>query len=143
MLWLKSFHIITVVTWFAGLFYLPRLFVYHAELTQPTCKDYLRFCTMERRLYVGIMTPSALLTLGLGFWLNQSISHGIYWSAPWFHMKLTLVALLVLYHFWCGRYLLKFKKGANVRSPLYFRWFNEFPSLLLVAIVLLVVLKPF
>ena len=137
MLWLKSFHIVFMVTWFAGLFYLPRLFVYHA-LTEDAAGA-ARFAVMERKLYYGIMTPGAVLTVasGLALWLYYGISGG------WLHAKLVLVAILVAYHVWCGALLAAFRAGRNTRSHVWYRWFNEVPVLFLVAIVVLVTVKPF
>ena len=138
-LWLKAIHIIAVVTWFAGLFYLPRLFVYHAMSDDKLSHE--RFCTMERKLYRGIMQPSMLATLLLGaglLYLNPA-----WLSMGWLHVKLTLVAILLGYHHLCGAQLKAFVRGENTRSHVYFRWFNEVPVLFLLAIVLLVVVKPF
>ena len=140
MLLIKAFHIIAMVAWFAGLFYLPRLFVYHAD-----CSDALsleRFHIMERRLYYGITWPAALLTSILGTWLI-SFNFDYYMRAGWMHAKIGLVLLLWVYHLGCGHYLRQFKIRQNTRSALFFRGFNELPTLFLVAIVLLVVLKPF
>lgn len=136
MLWLKAFHIVFMVTWFAGLFYLPRLFVYHAMTRDASGIE--RFRVMERKLYYGIMTPGAVLTLasGLGLWLYYGISGG------WLHAKLALVAALVGYHLWCGRLLGEFARGENRHTHVWYRWFNEVPVLFLVAIVVLVVVKP-
>lgn len=139
MLWVKSFHIIAMVTWFAGLFYLPRLFVYHAM-----CDDEIsnqRFKVMERRLYYGITTPGALITLILGLWL-LSYNFSYYLQAGWMQAKLALVILLVVYHHLCGKYVKTFKADRNKHSHKYYRWFNEFPTILLIAIVILVVVKP-
>lgn len=141
MLWLKAFHIITVITWFAGLFYLPRLFVYHTEVT-PNDPSYQRFCIMERKLFWAIMTPSAVLTviLGLGllhYWMSALASNG------WIHVKLLLVLLLVIYHAMCWKYMKSFERQENTKSHVYYRVFNEVPALMLIGIVLLVVLKPF
>jgi protoporphyrinogen IX oxidase len=137
MLWVKALHVIFMVTWFAGLFYLPRLFVYHAQSTDTPSIE--RFKVMERKLYFGIMTPGAVLTLAFGAWLWL----GWGFSGGWLHAKLALVAVLVAYHFWCGKLLADFKHGRNSRSHVWFRWFNEFPVLILFAIVILVVVKPF
>lgn len=137
MLWLKSFHIVFMVTWFAGLFYLPRLFVYHAMTDDETGRA--RFKVMERKLYYGIMTPGAVLTLALGLWLWL----GYGFSGGWLHAKLALVAVLVGYHLWCGKLLRDFRQQRNTRSHVWYRWFNEFPVLILIAVVILVVVKPF
>jgi putative membrane protein len=138
MLWLKAFHIISVVAWFAGLFYLPRLFVYHAD-TQDAL-GLQRFETMERRLF-ALMSIGALATLGFGVALVASSS--IYLRAGWLHVKLTLVVLLIGYHLYCYRLLTDFARRRNTHSARWYRLFNELPSLFLLAIVLLVVLKPF
>lgn len=137
MLIVKSLHIIFVVTWFAGLFYLPRLYVYHAMATDVESIE--RFKTMECKLFYGIMTPSAVLTIALGLWL------WLQWNfqGGWLHAKLALVALLVAYHVWCGKLMIDFKHDRNRHGHVWFRWFNEAPVLLLIAIVFLVVLKPF
>jgi putative membrane protein len=139
MLWFKAFHLITMVAWFAGIFYLPRLFVYHAESADDI--SLARFKVMERRLYYGIMTPSMILTLIFGTAiLTYNISY--YEHATWLHMKLSLVALLVCYHLYCGRLLKQFALGQNTHSPLFYRWFNEFPVLILIPVILLAVFKP-
>jgi len=136
-LWIKALHIIFVVTWFAALFYLPRLFVYHAMAEDRPGVE--RFKVMERKLYYGIMTPSAVLAVGFGLWLWLGYGFG----GGWLHAKLALVLVLIVYHLWCGRLLRDFREERNRRSHVWFRWFNEFPVLLLVAIVILVVVKPF
>lgn len=138
MLWVKSFHIIFMVTWFAGLFYLPRLFVYHAMASDVPSIE--RFKVMERKLYWGIMTPGALLTIVFGLWLWLGWFRG---SSSWLHAKIALVAILAGYHLWCGLLLRDFAAGRNARGHVWFRWFNEFPVLVLIATVLLVVFKPF
>lgn len=140
MLYIKAFHIIALVAWFAGLFYLPRLFVYHAEATDSISKD--RFKVMERRLYFGIMWPAALLTSALGLWLI-GFNFQYYLHAGWMHAKLTLVILVWGYHFHCGLYLKRFAHDRNRKSSRFYRIFNELPTLLLVGIVILVVVKPF
>ena len=139
-LWLKALHIIAVVCWFAGLFYLPRLFVYHAMSEDETSRE--RFCTMERKLYRGIMLPSMIATLIFGIWLI-SLNPGYYFSQGWMHAKLALVVLLIAYHHICGAQLKRFARGENQRSHVFYRWFNEAPVLALLAIVILVVVKPF
>jgi protoporphyrinogen IX oxidase len=141
MLWIKSLHIIFMVTWFAGLFYLPRLYVYHAMcgLDDPAdASSIARFKIMERKLFWGIMTPGAILTILFGIWLW--LDYGF--SGSWLHIKLSLVVLLIIYHVYCGKLLYDFKHDKNSRSHVYYRWFNEIPVVLLVAIVILVVLKP-
>ena len=137
MLLVKAFHIVFMVTWFAGLFYLPRLFVYHALSTDGPSIE--RFKIMERKLYYGIMTPGAVLTIVFGTWLW--LGYGI--GGAWLHAKLALVALLVGYHLYCGKLLRDFKQDRNRHGHVWYRWFNELPVALLIAIVLLVVLKPF
>ena len=138
MLWVKSLHLIFMVTWFAGLFYLPRLFVYHAMAEDQVSRD--RFKVMERKLFWGIMTPGAVLTIALGLWLWLGWFRGAF--GGWFHAKLAIVALLVAYHLWCWRLMKAFAAERNAHSHKWFRWFNEAPVLALFAIVLLVVLKP-
>jgi protoporphyrinogen IX oxidase len=137
LLWIKSLHIVFMVTWFAGLFYLPRLFVYHAMSEDSISRE--RFKIMERKLFWGIMTPGAVLTVLFGFWLW--LGYGL--SGGWLMAKLLLVAILVAYHVYCGVLMLDFKRERNRRSHVFFRWFNEFPVLILVAIVLLVEFQPF
>jgi protoporphyrinogen IX oxidase len=141
MLWVKAFHIIFVVTWFAALFYLPRLFVYHAM-----CEDEAgnsRFKIMERKLYIGIMTPSAILTLVFGAWLLSFYSLDYIATMHWLHVKLILVVLLFLYHGYCGHLLKQFRDNANQRSHVFYRWFNELPVIVLIAVVILAIVKPF
>jgi putative membrane protein len=140
MLWLKAFHIIAVVTWFAALFYLPRLFVYHAMAEDQISKD--RFKIMERKLYRGIMTPSMIIVLGLGVWM-LALNAGYYLSQGWMQVKLALVAFLVGYHFMCGSLLKKFAQDINDKGHVFYRWFNEIPVLFLIAIIILVVVRPF
>ena len=136
MLVLKATHIIFMVTWFAGLFYLPRLFVYHAMSNDAISLE--RFKVMERKLFYGIMTPGGLITLITGIWLWL----GWGFVGVWIHIKVALVFVLVIYHVWCGVILVRFKNDANKKSHVWFRWFNEFPVVILVAVVFLVVLKP-
>ena len=137
MLWIKAWHIIFMVTWFAGLFYLPRLFVYHAMTEDRAGSE--RFKIMERKLFFGIMTPGAVLTIVFGLWLW----HGYGFSGAWLHAKLALVTALIIYHLYCGKLLFAFKHDRNRHSHVFYRWLNELPVLLLVAIVILVVVKPF
>lgn len=141
MLWVKAFHIISMVTWFAAIFYLPRLFVYHAMADDPVGIE--RFKVMERKLYRGIMNPSAVVATVLGLWLLFDYAWASYKEMGWLHAKLTLVVLLIAYHLYCGRLLRDFAADRNTRSHVFYRWFNELPVLLLVAIVILVVVKPF
>ena len=137
MLWIKALHVIFMVTWFAGLFYLPRLFVYHAD-----CHDeagHERFLVMERKLY-GIMTIGGILTAIFGIWLVW----GWHWplNESWLQIKLALVAALIAYHLYCGRLVRQFRAGDNRYSGIFYRWFNEFPALILIAVVMLAVLRP-
>ncbi len=138
MLWLKALHIVFMVTWFAGLFYLPRLFVYHAMADDRASLE--RFAVMERKLFWGIMTPGAALTVVFGTWLWLGWFRG---AGEWLHAKLALVLLLLAYHVWCGKLMREFAAGRNRRSHVWYRWFNELPVLALFGIVFLVVLKPF
>ena len=137
MLWLKSFHLIFMVTWFAGLFYVPRLFVYHSMAKDNQSKE--RFITMERRLLYGITTPGGILTIAtcLWLWTVYDISGG------WIYIKSLLVLWLVLYQVWCGFIARDFKQDRNTKTRTFFRWFNEFPTIILISAVLLSVLKPF
>lgn len=139
MLWIKAFHIIAIVCWFAGIFYLPRLFVYHAMATDPATRNHLK--TMEHKLY-RFITPFAVLTVLLGFWL-ASYNWDYYWQSGWFHWKLALVSCLIVYHIACGHYVKKFQQDNSHHSHVYFRWFNELPVVVLFAVVILVVVKPF
>lgn len=141
MMWLKAFHLIFMVTWFAGLFYLPRLFVYHAMAADAISRE--RFKIMERKLYWGIMTPGMLLTLIFGVTMLVQYAWDLYGGAGWLHAKLTLLCLLVLYHVQCGFWLMDFKHDRNLRSHIYYRWMNEVPVLFLIAMVLLATVKPF
>jgi len=136
MLWVKSFHIIFMVSWFAGLFYLPRLFVYHAMTEDEAGSE--RFKVMERKLY-RFITPFMVLTIVLGIWLM--IEWQLY-SETWMIVKTLLVGLLVAYHFYCGHLVKKFANDESRRGHIWYRWFNEFPVLVLTAIVILVVVKP-
>lgn len=138
-LYVKAFHLIAMVAWYAGLFYLPRLFVYHAQAEDTLSRE--RFEIMERRLLRGIMTPAMLATLGFGLWM---LWLNPFWlQVGWMHAKLALVALLVVYHHICLVHMKQLARGSNKRSHIYFRWFNEVPLIPLVGIVLLAVLKPF
>lgn len=137
MLWIKALHVVFMVTWFAGLFYLPRLFVYHAMSDDAVSID--RFKIMERKLFYGIMTPGAILTVAFGMWLWLAYD----FSGGWLHAKLALVAVLLVYHVYCGKLLVAFKHDQNRHSHVFYRWLNEFPVLILFAVVILVVVKPF
>ena len=138
MLWLKAFHVVFVVTWFAGLFYLPRLFIYHVAAQDSISIE--RFQTMERRLF-AIMTIGGSLAAVFG--VAMIVAAPIYLTMGWLHAKLTLVALLIAYHVWCYRLMLDLRAGKNTHSQRWYRFFNEAPSLLLIAIVVLAVVKPF
>jgi putative membrane protein len=139
VLWIKSLHIIFLITWFAGLFYLPRLFVYHSMTPATDREGNERFKVMERKLFFGIMTPGGILTIVFGLWLW--LGYGI--TGTWLHIKLALVSVLVAYHLYCGRLLFDFKFDRNRHGHVYYRWFNEFPTLILIAGVVLAVVKPF
>ncbi|HAQ27263.1 MAG TPA: protoporphyrinogen oxidase HemJ [Pseudomonas sp.] len=139
-LWLKALHIVAIVCWFAGLFYLPRLFVYHAMSEDQVSRE--RFQVMERKLYRGIMMPSMIATLLFGIGMI-AMNPGLFATGGWLHAKLTLVVVLIGYHHLCGAQLKRFARNENNRSHVFYRWFNEFPVLLLLAIVVLVVVKPF
>lgn len=140
MLWLKAFHVIAVVCWFAGLFYLPRLFVYHAQADDDVGRE--RFKVMERKLYRGIMWPSLVLTVVFGAWM-LGLNWAWYRNQGWLHAKLGLAALLIAYHLLCGRFLRDFAGDRNTRSHVFYRIFNELPVLALIAIVILVIVRPF
>ena len=137
---LKPFHTISIVRWFAGLFYLRRLFVYHAQSEDAVSKE--RFSIMERKLYRGIMGPAMIATLIFGGWLI-SLNPSGYFSQGWMHVKLTLVVLLIGYHHICGAQVKRFARGENKRTHVFYRWFNEVPVVFLLAIVILAVVKPF
>jgi putative membrane protein len=135
MLWVKAFHIVFMVTWFAGLFYLPRLFVYHAMAEDRPSIE--RFKIMERKLYYGIMTPGAVITVALGLvlWLGYGI------AGTWLYIKLALVAILIAYHVYCGKLLADFRHDRNRHGHVFYRWLNEFPVLILIPVVILAVFK--
>ncbi len=141
MLWLKAFHLIFMVTWFAGLFYLPRLYVYHAMSEDDISNE--RFKVMERKLFYGIMTPGMLITFVFGIWMLIDYAWDTYSTMGWLHTKLLLLAGMLIYHYYCYRYLLDFKLDRNHHDPVFYRWFNEVPVLFLIAIVILAVVKPF
>lgn len=138
-LWIKAFHIFFVISWFAGIFYLPRLFVHHAMSEDNATKQ--RLSIMEQKLY-GFITPLAFISLFLGLWMAY-----LHWSylasAAWFHAKITLVILLFIYHFYCGKLVKVFAADKNTRSHKFYRIYNELPVLLLLAIIILAVVKPF
>lgn len=136
----KTLHLVFMVAWFAGLFYLPRLFVYHALAAPEDRIGIERFKTMERKLYFGIMTPSAVLTVAFGLWLW--LGYGV--SGAWLHAKITFVVLLIIFHVYLARLLRDFARDQNRHGHVFYRWLNEIPALpLLVVIVWLVVAKPF
>lgn len=139
VLWWKSLHIFFMVCWFAGIFYLPRLFVNHAMTEDEAVAGQLAI--MERKLY-RFITPFAVLTIVFGLMLMAG-RWEYYLSAGWLHAKLTLVVLLLAYHFYCGSLVKAFAHGANRRSHIFYRWFNELPVFLLLGIILLVELQPF
>ena len=141
MLWLKALHLIFMVTWFAGLFYLPRLFVYHAMSDDDI--SHQRFKVMERKLFYGIMTPGMIATLCFGFWLLFGYDWSAYGHAGWLHAKLTLLILALVYHYFCWVWMNDFKQNLNQRNHVFYRWMNEVPVLFLVGIIILAVVKPF
>jgi putative membrane protein len=136
MLWIKAFHIIFVVSWFAGLFYLPRLFVNHAMVEDEATAERLKL--MEHKLY-RFMTPLGVLALAFGFWLWL----GFGFSGGWLYAKLALITLLSVYHLYCGRIVADFRNNRNRHGHVFYRWMNELPVLILAAVVILVVVKPF
>ena len=138
MHWIRAWHVVFMVTWFAGLFYLPRLFVYHAATTDSAGIE--RFRVMERRLF-AIMTIGAALTAGFGLWLLSR--EPVLLETGWLRAKLALVVLLIGYHAWLGKLVLGFAAGKNAHSARWYRWFNEIPTVLLIGIVLLAVARPF
>ncbi|MFZ8988544.1 MAG: CopD family protein [Methylophilaceae bacterium] len=136
MLWMKSLHIIFMVTWFAGLFYLPRLYVYHAEAKDKISND--RFKVMERKLFYGIMTPGGILTIFFGLLLIYNYPY----QGQWLTYKLILVFFLIIYHLYCWKFLNLFKYDKNYHSHVFYRIFNEVPVIILIAAVFLVIYKP-
>ena len=140
MIWIKAVHVIFMVTWFAGLFYLPRLFVYHADCTDET--SHARFLVMERKLF-AIMTIGAVLTAVFGVWMLGAYAWAAYRELLWLDLKLVLVTALIGFHVYCGILVREFRNGTARHSHVFYRWINEIPALLLIAIVLLAVVKPF
>ncbi len=136
MLTIKALHIILVVSWFAGLFYLPRIFVNHAMVEDSATKE--RLAMMERKLY-GFVTPIGILAVGLGLWLWL----GYGFAGGWLHVKTALVIFLIAYHLYCGKLMRDFAAGRNAHSHVWYRVFNEVPVVVLIAVVFLTVLKPF
>lgn len=141
-LWAKAIHLMAVVTWFAALFYLPRLFVYHAHARDRDDQQAIGyFVTMERKLYRGIMMPSMIVVLLFGGWMLWLVPAWL--SQGWMHVKLLLIALLIAYHHVCLIYLKQLAAGRCQRSHVFFRWFNELPVIVLIGAVILAVVKPF
>lgn len=140
MLWIKSFHIVFIASWFAGLFYLPRIYVNLAQESDPAVQKVLT--GMARRLY-RFMTILAVPAIVLGLWLYIQYGIGRGPGNGWMHMKLFFVVLIIGYHHGCGVLLRKFEQGANRHSHVFYRWFNEIPVLMLVAVTILAVVKPF
>lgn len=140
MLWIKAFHIISVITWMAALFYLPRLFVYHSMSEDEISRE--RFKVMERKLLRGIANPSMIAVFIFGIWMSW-LGWAYYSTQGWYWTKLTLVAILTGYHHACIYYFKQLRDDKCTKSHVFFRWFNEFPVLLLIPIVILVVVKPF
>jgi len=139
MTWLEAFHIIFMVSWFAGLFYLPRIFVYHA--CHPAGPVHEQFCVMERKLYRFIMMPAMFLTVTFGLALAVE-EWDLVRDQAWFWIKMALVVLLIAYHFHNGRVVSQFARGENRHSHKFYRFYNEFPTLILIVIVILVVVQP-
>jgi putative membrane protein len=137
ILWLKAFHVVFVVTWFAGLFYLPRLFVYHATTTDALSLE--RVVVMERKLFAIMSIGGGLAAI---FGVAMIAAAPAYLEMPWLHAKLTLVVLLIAYHLWCYRLMVALRTGGNTHSQRWYRWFNELPALFLICIVVLAVVKP-
>ncbi len=140
MLWIKSFHILFVASWFAGLFYLPRIFVNLAQVENRHSDEYIRLLAMAHRLY-RFMTILAIPAIVLGLWLWWY--YGIGQNAIWMHVKLAAVATILLYHFYCAHLLKQFQSHQNTQSHVWFRWFNEFPVLMMLLVIIMVVVKPF
>ncbi len=140
MLWLKAFHLIFMVAWFAGLFYLPRIFVNHAMTDNRETSEHFKI--MERKLY-RFVGPWMVLTLVFGIWMLYDYAWAAYGKMMWLHIKLSLIGILVIYHFYCGKLVKDFANDANRHSHVWYRWFNEIPVLILFAVILLASLKPF
>ena len=140
MIWVKALHLIFMVAWFAGLFYLPRLFVNHALAEDEAVRE--RLAIMETKLY-RFITPWMVLTIIFGVWMLIDYAWLAYAHMLWLHIKLALVAILVVYHFYCGKIIKDLANHSNHRGHVWFRWFNEFPVLILTAVIILTVVKPF
>jgi putative membrane protein len=141
LLWVKAFHIIFMVVWFAGLFYLPRLFVYHSSAEDKLSRD--RFKIMEHKLYYYIMTPGAVVTILLGLWLVSIYGFEILMQWHWLHVKLLFIAALIGYHYYCGILLKDFANDNNQHSEKFYRLINEIPVLPLIVIIVMAVVRPF
>ncbi len=142
MIWVKAFHVIFMVTWFAGLFYLPRLYVYHTEVDAEDEISDERFKVMEKKLF-AIMTLGAAITVILGLWMLMSYAFAIYYTSFWLYLKLLLIAGLIYYHYYCYKVMMIFRYNANSRGKVYYKLINEVPVFFLVGIVLLAIAKPF
>lgn len=138
--WIKAAHVISMVTWFAAIFYLPRLFVYHAMSNDTVSQE--RFVIMERKLYRGIMVPSMIVTWALGLWMVY-LGWEVYKTQGWLHLKIVLVILLSAYNGACGFYRKKLIDNPQYKSHVFWRWFNEVPVFALIFIVILVIVQPF
>jgi len=141
LLWIKAFHLITIITWFAGLFYLPRLYVYHAGCNDEISNE--RFKIMEHKLYYYITTPSGILAVGLGFWLIGIYGFEVIMQWTWLQLKLALVAVVIWFHWYCGHLLKVFAEDNNRRPERFYRMINEVPTIPMILIVILAVVKPF
>ncbi|XKH60192.1 protoporphyrinogen oxidase HemJ [Halomonas sediminis] len=140
--WIKALHLLAMVTWFAALFYLPRLYVYHAMARDKGDHQAIEyFKTMERKLYRGIMTPSMIAVILFGGWLLYLVPS--WFTQGWLHTKLLLVVILIAYHHVCLIYLKQFAQDRCTRSNIFFRWFNEFPVIALIIIIVLAIVKPY
>ena len=140
LLWVKALHLVFMVTWFAGLFYLPRLFVYHAMSDDQISID--RFKIMERKLYFGITTPGGVLTIFFGLWTLYLAGWDSYAGTLWLQLKLFFVFILIIYHLFCGKLLIDFKYDRNKYNHIWYRWFNEIPVLILFIVIILAVVRP-
>lgn len=140
MIWVKAFHVIFMVTWFAGLFYLPRLYAYHADVEDEVSNE--RFKVMEKKLF-AIMTIGAIITAILGIWMLIDYGMTAYYTSIWLYLKLILVAGLIYYHYYCYKALVDFRYNANVRDRVHYKLVNEIPVIFLMGIIILVIVKPF